>query len=181
MVKRLKKLTVEEAQTLPEDAVILLQDGEGNTVNLGYRDLFQNSGPNRGRWGWVLGQQNYDDEGFAEIAREQLDGPELTVGLKGRKKPLFASFEDKPEYEEDESGELEDQAYAEWYDSTDRAIRDLPAGSIVESHYGTPLGLKLEKDSWIATGCIWTSDQDAEEKFFTEDISIVTPEADSQL
>ena len=179
MVKRLKKLTVEEAQTLPEDAVVLLQDGDGNAVNIGYRHLFQNSGPNRGRWGWIFGEEEDDDESFVEIAMEQLDGLNTTIGLKGRKTPLIEDFENKPEYEEDV--ELETEAYGEWSDSAERAIRDLPVGSIVEVQDREPLGLRLQNGNWITTGCGWTSDQEAEEKFFTESVSIVTPEADSQL
>lgn len=179
MVKRLKKLTVEEAQALPEDAVILLQDEEGNAVNLGYRHLFQNSGPNRGHWGWVFGSEEGDDEYFFEIATEQLDGLGTTIGLKGRKSPLIEEFEEKPEYDDDV--DLETRAYREWSDSAEESLRELPVGSIVEVQDREPLGLRLQNGKWIIPGCGWTSDQDAEEKFFTESVSIVTPEADSEL
>jgi len=179
MVKRLKKLTVEEAQALPEDAVILLQDKDSNATNIGYRHLFQNSGPNRGHWGWVFGKSEEDDASFTELAMEQLDGLGTTIGLKGRKAPLIEEFENKPEYDDDV--DLETEAFSEWSDSGEKAIRELPVGSIVEVQNREPLGLRLQSGRWITTGCGWTSDQEAEEKFFTEDVSIVTPEADSQL
>jgi len=183
MVKRLKKLTVEEAQALPEDAVILLQDEDGNATNIGYRHLFQNSGPNRGNWGWIFGQHDDGDEDFLEIALEQLIEPGTAIGLKGRKTPLIEAFDsDKPEYKEDEDGELEDSDYSKWYDAAKKAIRELPVGSIVEVQDRKPLGVRLQSGRWITTGCGWTSDQDAEEKHFAEDgVSIVTPEAASEL
>jgi len=179
MVKRLKKLTVEEAQALPEDAVILLQDEEGNATNIGYRHLFQNSGPNRGNWGWVFGGDEEDDEYLFKIATEQLIEPGTTIGLKGRKTPLIEKFEEKPEYDDDV--DLETNAYREWSNSAEESIRELPVGSIVEIQDGEPLGLRLKDGNWIIPGCDWTPDQEAEEKFFTESVSIVTPESASEL
>lgn len=178
MVKRLKKLTVEEAQTLPEDAVILLQDEDGNATNIGYRHLFQNSGPNRGNWGWIFGDEEENDEHFFELVSDQIDEPGKVAGLKGRKTPLFEAFENRPEQDEVED---EARSYREWSDSAKSALQELPVGSIVEIQDGEPLGLRLQNGRWIAPGCGWTSDQEAEEKFFTESVSIVTPEADSQL
>lgn len=152
------RTALEQAMHQPSGTVMLARPIDGGTPRLAVRHLFQNSGRNNGKGGWLLADEAMDASQFFGSITD--DGASFRQLL-----PTPTNWILEEEWDDDD--EL-DEAIDRHLSAARKLIDRSPVGAVIL--FGVQdAGLKVGDDTWMATTCVWEEDgEDEVGEWFTD-------------